>query len=574
MEFKINKPKGYLVIVAIILIVIVSFIAILLGYMLAGSVKSSTNMSQANSALYIAKSGLELAENTILNSTNSNVCSPYNVAATALFNGEYSVTGYDNTVTTNTLPTSGGPFAVASNIPLANSQPTTNLNSGISANATIGIRINSKTGFSPDGLIQIQNELIYYTSISGSSSPYTLNGVVRGAAGTIAAAHTTAPIVTGGFSPNGVVKIENELISYSGISTAPSGCSAHGCLTNAIRGIGGTTATSHPNSAAITQNECILTSTGAVPTLANPQGKRTLQQILFSNISSSGNGFNVGGYTPEASFLGQIMLNAPVNVSNTSASCPSPASVSSPYAGTTMVTAYNGNITANSGAYTSINGSICSNNGTPPTNFDVLSSNIPGIINTVTPALGALTNSYPTATSTSLWNSYFTNTVANVLSSASSTVTLPSVLTSNTITGNTGSVIVLNTTGNMTTNGCCINLTIGSVSAPVIAILNLGSNTLTLNSGNTSSNRNVINVYGLLYIRSSNGTNNGTVILNQYTALNVYGAMAEESGITLNSNSSLNLDPTLLATLAGSNPNLDLAGGYLHTPFASRELFY
>lgn len=87
----------------------------------------------------------------------------------------------------------------------------------------------------------IGNSILLTNTIIASSTLNSLSG------STIALASST------GFATNGTIKIDNEYISYRSISGST--------LQNITRGVGGTTAATHNNGAAITQNQCTLTAT-------------------------------------------------------------------------------------------------------------------------------------------------------------------------------------------------------------------------------------------------------------------------------------------------------------------------
>ena len=84
-----------------------------------------------------------------------------------------------------------------------------------------------------------------------------VTGAGRVAAGPLSAAATTIgvdvnPTLT--YAPHGRIWIEQEQINYTGL-TATS-------FTGATRGVGGTTATTHANGSRISQNQCLVKSTG------------------------------------------------------------------------------------------------------------------------------------------------------------------------------------------------------------------------------------------------------------------------------------------------------------------------
>src|SRR3990167_8065309 len=64
-----NKENGFLSIVAILLIVMIGLLGIAITYLFVGSSASSIHFTQAETALYIAESGLEKATRLLLTPT-------------------------------------------------------------------------------------------------------------------------------------------------------------------------------------------------------------------------------------------------------------------------------------------------------------------------------------------------------------------------------------------------------------------------------------------------------------------------------------------------------------------------
>ncbi len=166
---KQNKQKGFLSFIAILIIVVVSFIIAAAAYQFTTDSRTSANQLSSIRAFYLAQSGLEAAQHVII--TNSNSCTSINGAANftnAAFtgaNGVYTVTG-------------------------ATTSASTTLNGNINASATT-ISLTSTSGFASSGVVLIDSEYMNYMGISGNS----LTGVTRGVAGTTAAAHSTGASV-------------------------------------------------------------------------------------------------------------------------------------------------------------------------------------------------------------------------------------------------------------------------------------------------------------------------------------------------------------------------------------------
>jgi hypothetical protein len=120
------------------------------------------------------------------------------------------------------------------------------------------INVTSTTSFPATGTIQINGEIITYTGKTSTSftgctrgvndmvtpGSTTLNGALNATATTITVTSTSTFTVPTARS-YGVVRVDNEIISYSGVTLTT--------LTGCIRGINGTTATTHSTGATIAQ---------------------------------------------------------------------------------------------------------------------------------------------------------------------------------------------------------------------------------------------------------------------------------------------------------------------------------
>ncbi|MDR1057214.1 MAG: hypothetical protein LBL17_01375 [Coxiellaceae bacterium] len=175
MELKIIKhQRGYLLIVATIAIVIIGFVASILAYMYLTTTRSTTNILQADQALYIAKAGLEIARRNLLKSGSTLTCDDINISnacyppGSANCTGYFSVIGEENNVTPS--PTLG--YAIDSSATTINLDSTTNLLS--------------------KGIVVIENEAIWYSNILGTQ----LLNVKRGILSTTAVSHVQSSQVT------------------------------------------------------------------------------------------------------------------------------------------------------------------------------------------------------------------------------------------------------------------------------------------------------------------------------------------------------------------------------------------
>lgn len=204
MEFNLRKnQRGYLLILATILIIIATFIGSLLVNMFMAKTTATQNSLQSDAAFYIAASGLEVAKRDI--AINHLTCAGMNGNAkytnAVLFSGIFTVTGAVN---------------------LAQST----LTSGITATST-SIPLASVTNFASSGIALVENETIQYVGISGT----TLLNATRGVFGSIATAHnigantvqsqcliTSTAGVPNLISPEGKRSIQQALLGRIGFS--------------------------------------------------------------------------------------------------------------------------------------------------------------------------------------------------------------------------------------------------------------------------------------------------------------------------------------------------------------------
>jgi MSHA biogenesis protein MshP len=163
MRSSLKKQQGFLMIVAVILIVVIGFLGVAISYMSASSSAGTINYLLGDQALYLAESGFEQATHQLMNSTlaNRTACSGLTISNTVGV-GAYNVT-------------STGPFSVSS--------PTT-LSNAVTATATT-IPVISTSGYQNSGRIIIDQEWINYASIDSTN----FIGVTRGIDGTSASIH-------------------------------------------------------------------------------------------------------------------------------------------------------------------------------------------------------------------------------------------------------------------------------------------------------------------------------------------------------------------------------------------------
>ena len=158
------KQKGYLLISAVILMVIFSAVGGILAksYMKKGVAVYQSK--QAQQALYIATSGLEIAKRALINGTKT--CA--------------GITGDAQFTNASLL---GGKFTVKGTASKANNT----LSSTISTSSA-SLALSNASGFASEGVVKIDNENIGYYTKSGN----TLNNLKRGLSGTTAATHNAA----------------------------------------------------------------------------------------------------------------------------------------------------------------------------------------------------------------------------------------------------------------------------------------------------------------------------------------------------------------------------------------------
>ncbi len=172
-----QRQQGFLSIIAVMLIVIIGFTGAAIAYLFYSSTQGSVNFRLANSALYLAESGIEEASRflltPLLSGTNQRIACSALTGNSNLTNASFSPGVY--TVTAVTLPN----FA------------TTTLNGAITNSATT-ITLSSATNFSVNGRILIDKEAINYSAKSGN----TLIGLTRGVNNTLASSHASGAYIS------------------------------------------------------------------------------------------------------------------------------------------------------------------------------------------------------------------------------------------------------------------------------------------------------------------------------------------------------------------------------------------
>lgn len=159
------RQRGFLLIVAVVLIAVAATMAVVIATLTAGSGQAGGGHVQSTQALFIAESGMERALNGFKSGT---ACGSLSYPNVSVGQGSFTATGT-----------------------LYNPSSTT-LSSNISATDTY-IPVASVAGYATHGRITIGTEAINYTGTSASScgafAAPCLTGVTRGVSGTTAAAH-------------------------------------------------------------------------------------------------------------------------------------------------------------------------------------------------------------------------------------------------------------------------------------------------------------------------------------------------------------------------------------------------
>ncbi|MHB1914072.1 MAG: pilus assembly PilX family protein [Acidiferrobacteraceae bacterium] len=215
-----RRQRGFLLIAAIVLLVILSFFALVVTDLYVGDTRRSIDHLSSAQAFFLAESGLERATRALLSPTVLTPSSPDNRQSCAAVN--------------------------------------TNL-TGVAQ----GAGVFSVTGGTP------------FYSGDTTNSAMTVNGPLSATATVIPLANTAS---LADYAPSGRVMIGQEEIDYSAISPSASVCGTAPCLIGVIRGVDGTTAVAHVSGTPVGQYQCDLSSQGGVPGLTNARGLRTLTQ--------------------------------------------------------------------------------------------------------------------------------------------------------------------------------------------------------------------------------------------------------------------------------------------------------
>lgn len=189
-------------------------------------------------------------------------------------------------------------------------------------------------------------------TVTGSS---TVASVVL--ASGITASSTSLTVNNGGnLAPIGIVEIDNEQIGYYNKSG--------NTLNDLVRGINSTSAIAHNSSAAVEQDQCLLTATGAYPTFANAIGQHTIQEVLIKKL------FNLPFGTPSILSAAEITLRGNSSITNSGVTTSSES-----FPGSTMVSGQG--ITIQGNAKTQVSdgsGGVVESSNASTTEADILAN--------------------------------------------------------------------------------------------------------------------------------------------------------------------------------------------------------
>jgi len=166
----LKQQQGYLMLVAVLLVMVIGFLGVAVALFVAGGSNSTIDFQFAEAAYDLAVSGLEHASHKLLNTTiaNRSTCASGLNLSNTLTTGAYTAT-------------SAGPYFVSS--------PTT-LNGALTASATT-IPVVSTANYQSSGRMMIDQEMMSYGSVDTTDF---LN-VKRGADGTTAATHASGAAI-------------------------------------------------------------------------------------------------------------------------------------------------------------------------------------------------------------------------------------------------------------------------------------------------------------------------------------------------------------------------------------------
>lgn len=175
---KSSSQNGYIILVAVLMILIVGLMGVVIAQLFFGSTFSTIAHHQADAALYLAESGIEGETHKLLQPSlaSRNTCAGLNAKpfANTLGAGSYSVSTTSQGIAAGFV-----------------SSPTI-LNGALAAVLTTrSITVENTSGYQSFGRIMIDSEFINYTSIDATH----FNGVTRAVDGSAVAPHATGTAI-------------------------------------------------------------------------------------------------------------------------------------------------------------------------------------------------------------------------------------------------------------------------------------------------------------------------------------------------------------------------------------------
>lgn len=430
MEYTLKqRQRGFLLIFALVLILVMSFISLMLTHLFTDQTNTSSNQLSSKQALSIAVSGLDIAKRDL--TKKAIACNALGTLHTAepLLNGEFSIVGAQTNVIT----------VLSENLTTTSSS----------------IHLADATGLAASGIVKIDNEYIYYASLSGN----VLSTLTRGKA-----------------------------------SSSPS---------------------SHNSGVTVIHSQCMITSTGAIPTFNAAKYKNSVSSVVVMSGEMS-----FGGYQPSVSSAGDVSLSGSAYIANPGIAVNDPD-----YVGSTVgiMSSYSLDLSGN--ASTMNEDSTGTGLVSSSTKQNILSDVIQNV-----------------STDPSLYFSYFgTYTPAQLQATATAQGNYYNTSLSNTtidaINGVMGEVIYVNGDINLSSN---TSLTIGSPTAPVV---------LYVDGSFTSTGTLNLTIYGIIYVT-------GAINFSGDAAIDGQGSLATESGLNMTGSTHIALtlesDDPVLATLYSS----------------------
>lgn len=210
------KPKGFLLLSAIILIIIIGAASVIISHSFTASTESSALSNDRLYAQSTAAAGLQVAANALL---NPNAAAADQATCTTL-NQRYNAVNFEN----GQFSLQGTPYERSS----------AQLTNSMTSSSTIA-DVDSIAGYAPSGRIMIENEAMRYGSLSNSSAVCGKTpcfvGITRGLDDTIARSHDKKSTVTQSLcrvvSTGAIPTLANPMAEHKMVADVLSGASAY-----------------------------------------------------------------------------------------------------------------------------------------------------------------------------------------------------------------------------------------------------------------------------------------------------------------------------------------------------------